>query len=80
MNPGIFISLEIENDWFTWLYIAYGACVVGYLAGCIPLVFLDGTFLKDRYKGTLLAATAYDGDNGLFSLAFCVCDIENKNN
>ena len=30
--------------------------------------------------GTLLEATAYNGDNGLFSLAFCVYDIENDNN
>jgi len=42
--------------------------------------FLDSTFFKDQYKGTLFAATACDGDNGLFALAYCVCDIENKDN
>jgi len=41
---------------------------------------LDGTFFKDRYKDKLLATIAYDSDNGLFPLAFCVCDIENEDN
>jgi len=42
--------------------------------------FLDGTFFKDRYKSILLTTTAYDVDNGLFPLAFCMCDIENEEN
>ena len=42
--------------------------------------FLDDTFLKDCYKDTLLTATAYDGDNKLFTLAFCVSDIKDDGN
>ena len=60
--------------------VAYATCVEGFRATCKPLILLDGTFLKDHYKGTLLVATTYDWGNGLFLLAFCVCDIENENN
>jgi len=40
--------------------------------------FLDGTILKNHYKGTLLATITYDGDNSPFLLAFSVCDIEDE--
>jgi len=41
-------------------------------------MFLDSTFLKDRYRGTLLAATSYNRDNSLFPLDFCMRDNEVK--
>ena len=59
-NPGSFISLESENDQFTRLYVAYAACLEGFCTACRHLIFFDGNFLKDRYKGTFLAAIAYD--------------------
>ena len=61
-------------------HVAYAACIEDFRAACRPLKFLHGTFLKDHYKGTFFVATAYDRDNGLFPLAFCMCDIENENN
>jgi len=42
--------------------------------------FLYDTFIKDGYKGTLLAVTAYDRNNGLFPLAFSVYNIEDEGN
>ncbi|KAL7177967.1 hypothetical protein ACSBR2_031179 [Camellia fascicularis] len=30
-----------------------------------PLLFIDGTFMKGKYKGTLLTATTKDGDQEL---------------
>ncbi|KAL7228754.1 hypothetical protein ACSBR2_007449 [Camellia fascicularis] len=47
---------------------------------CRPLLFLDGAFLKGRSKGTLLAATAKDGNQGLFPVAFTIVDVENACN
>ena len=70
MNPGSFISIDIVNNWFKALYVSYGACVEDFQDAYRHLLFSDGTFLKDRYKGTLLEATAYDDNNGLFPLAF----------
>ena len=79
INP-CFISLESHQDRFTILCVTYTACVVGFRAACRPLVFLDRTFLKDHHNETLLAATAYDRDNGLFPLAFYVCGTKNEKN
>ncbi|XP_020249897.1 uncharacterized protein LOC109827314 [Asparagus officinalis] len=79
-NPGSVFTIEQEDTRFKRLFVSYGACIQGFLKGCRPLLFLDGTFLKDRYKGILLGATAYDGNQGIFPLAFCVCDQENEAN
>ena len=78
MNPSSFISIDVVDSRFKWLYGCYGACVEGFRTACIPLLFLDGTFLKDCYKGTFLVATAYNDNNRLFPLAFCVCNIEDE--
>ncbi|KAL8472081.1 hypothetical protein ACS0TY_029344 [Phlomoides rotata] len=45
-----------------------------------PMIFVDETFMKGRAKGTLLAATAKNGDNSLFLVAFVVVSTENMAN
>ncbi|KAF6142697.1 hypothetical protein GIB67_015183 [Kingdonia uniflora] len=41
-----------------------------------PVVMIDGTFLKGRYRGTLLTAIAIDPSNHIFPLAFSIIDSE----
>ena len=60
--------------------MCYKACIDGFMAACRPLLFLDGTFLKDWYTVTLIRTTTYDGNNRLFSLVFCMCNIEDTPN
>ncbi|XP_020243521.1 uncharacterized protein LOC109821775 [Asparagus officinalis] len=79
-NPGSYIHVEQNEGRFSKLFICYAACINGFLNGCRPLIFLDGTFLKDRFKGILLSAVAYDGNHGIFPLAYCICDQENTVN
>ncbi|XP_020249093.1 uncharacterized protein LOC109826476 [Asparagus officinalis] len=79
-NPGSYIHVEQNEGRFTRLFICYAACINDFLYGCRPLLFLDGTFLKDRFKGILLSAVAYDGNQGIFPLAYCICDQENNVN
>ncbi|XP_020258540.1 uncharacterized protein LOC109834940 [Asparagus officinalis] len=50
-NPGSYIHVEQDEGRFTRIFICYAACINGFLQGCRPLIFLDGTFLKDRFKG-----------------------------
>ncbi|KAH9648646.1 SWIM-type domain-containing protein [Citrus sinensis] len=38
---------------------------------------LYGCHLKGKYGGVLLAAVGIDGNNGIVSLALCVCEIDN---
>ncbi|KAF3650780.1 hypothetical protein FXO38_16975 [Capsicum annuum] len=39
-------------------------------------IVVDGTFLRSRYNGILLAAMAQDTENHIFPIAFCVADKE----
>ncbi|KAL7260061.1 hypothetical protein ACSBR1_005845 [Camellia fascicularis] len=57
------------------------ACIHGFKY-CRPVLMLDGTFLKRRHKGCLLAATAKDGNQRIFciylsiSFMFALVDSE----
>ncbi|MQM11173.1 hypothetical protein Taro_044077, partial [Colocasia esculenta] len=80
-NPGSVVELDVTNEGrFKRFFICYHACIVGFQTGCRPLLFLDGTFLKDKYQGKLLAATALNGQNELFPLVYAACDAENEEN
>ncbi|KAF6171993.1 hypothetical protein GIB67_029411 [Kingdonia uniflora] len=41
-----------------------------------PIVVINGTFLKGRYRGTLLTTIAIDPSNYIFLLAFSITDSE----
>ncbi|KAF6167879.1 hypothetical protein GIB67_027657 [Kingdonia uniflora] len=41
-----------------------------------PVVVIGGTFLKGKYRGTLLTAIAIDPSNHIFPLAFSIIDSE----
>ncbi|XP_038704873.1 uncharacterized protein LOC120000806 [Tripterygium wilfordii] len=81
-NPGSIASVygnPTDNN-FQRLFISFQASIYGFLNACRPLLGLDRTFLKSKYLGTLLLATAFDGDGALFPLAFGVVDDENDDN
>ena len=79
-NPSSITRLDVtaENQ-FQRVFICYGACAVGF-AHCRPLLGLDGTHIKTRYQGIILAATGIDALGQLFPLAYAVVDAENKEN
>ncbi|CAL5408387.1 unnamed protein product [Camellia sinensis] len=80
-NPGSVFELDVDESsgCFRRLFVAFHGCLYGFQF-CRPLLFVDGTFLKGRYKGHLLAATSKDGNQGLFPLAFAIVDAENQDN
>ncbi|KAA0047473.1 MuDRA-like transposase [Cucumis melo var. makuwa] len=44
---------------------------------CIrPVIVMDGTFLKNKYRGQLIVAVCLDGNNQIYPLAFGVVDRE----
>ena len=79
-NPNSIIRLDItaENQ-FERVFICYGVCAIGF-AHCRPLLGLDGTHIKTRYQGIILAATGIDALGQLFPFAYAVVDAENKEN
>ncbi|WZZ14485.1 hypothetical protein YC2023_107574 [Brassica napus] len=42
------------------------------------VIVVDGTFLKSKFKGVLLVATAIDGNSNLYPIAFGIVDSENE--
>ncbi|KAL7194911.1 hypothetical protein ACSBR1_035174 [Camellia fascicularis] len=80
-NSGSYINIEYDDHThrFTRYFISFKACINGF-THCRPLLFLDATFLKGRFKGFLLAATAKDDNQGLFLLAYAIVDSKNTTN
>ncbi|XP_058200756.1 uncharacterized protein LOC131315614 isoform X2 [Rhododendron vialii] len=80
-NPGSIATFATKEDSsFHRLFISFCASMSGFQQGCRPLLFLDSTPLYSKYQGTLLAATAADGNDGVFPVAFAVVDEETDDN
>lgn len=64
-NPGSHSMLDYDQSTmcFKRLFVLSNASICGF-NHLHFLLFLDETFLKDRYKGNLLAATGKDGNQG----------------
>ncbi|KAL7184649.1 hypothetical protein ACSBR2_026737 [Camellia fascicularis] len=62
-NPGSYVNLHFEQSTgrFKQFFISFKACIDGFNQIC-PVLFLDGTFLKGRFKGNLFAMTGKDGN------------------
>ncbi|XP_028096722.1 uncharacterized protein LOC114296617 [Camellia sinensis] len=80
-NPSTYINIDCDehDNRFEHFFISFKACIDGF-KHCRPLLFLDGTFLKGRFKGNLLAATSKDRNRGLFPVAFAIVGAENATN
>ncbi|XP_058223055.1 uncharacterized protein LOC131332774 [Rhododendron vialii] len=80
-NPGSVLRLKSDpvTKEFSRLFVTFDACIKGFNY-CRPFLCLDTTHLKDRFKGTLLAATGKDANQCLFPIAYAICDAENDAN
>ncbi|XP_075478761.1 uncharacterized protein LOC142519606 [Primulina tabacum] len=61
---------------FIYMFLAYGACIDGFRR-MRKVISADGTFLKCKYRGCLLVATAQDRDFHKFPIAWAIVDSEN---
>ncbi|XP_077217517.1 uncharacterized protein LOC143851909 isoform X1 [Tasmannia lanceolata] len=82
-NPGTIIRLcrsrELRprgDDTFARLFWSFSPSIRAFNRTVRPLALIDGTHLRGKYRGTLLAATGIDGNGGLFLLAFAVVEAE----
>ncbi|XP_073152705.1 uncharacterized protein [Henckelia pumila] len=64
-----------EQHRFKYVFVAFGACVSGFKF-MRKVIAIDGTFLKGKYKGVLLVATAQYGDFYQYPIAWGVVDSE----
>ena len=66
----------MEKECFRRAFVCFKACWQGFLNGCRPYLAVDATALHGRFKGQLVAATAIDGQNWMFPVAYGVLEIE----
>ncbi|RXH84160.1 hypothetical protein DVH24_027059 [Malus domestica] len=58
---------------FFRLFIAYDAWIKGFMF-CRSMLFIDSTFIKSKYKGTLLSCCAKNDNNEIFEVAYTIVD------
>ncbi|KAK8941312.1 hypothetical protein KSP39_PZI010017 [Platanthera zijinensis] len=82
-NPDTTIKIKCRHDVasqtciFKRLYICWGALKKGFMAGCRPIIGLDGTHIKTTTGGVLLCAVGIDGNNNMFPIAYAYVLREN---
>ncbi|XP_027182476.1 uncharacterized protein LOC113780894 [Coffea eugenioides] len=83
-NPGNVYKIHYDRPnllvepRFLRLFISFKSQKDGFLGSCRSFVGFDGCHLKGSFGGVLLAAVALDGNNSIFSIAFAIVEVENK--
>jgi hypothetical protein len=73
--PGSIVEIDCRKKkdgkvYFSRMFVAIKACVDGFLNGCRPYLGVDSTHLTGKYNGQLAAATAIDGHNWMYPVAY----------
>ncbi|MQM07660.1 hypothetical protein Taro_040500, partial [Colocasia esculenta] len=82
-NLGLVLSLEVdpETQHFKRYFICFQASAYGFEVGCRPMLFLDETHIKQhKVQGVILAVSALNGNNELFTVAYSIADSETYDN
>ncbi|XP_074282837.1 uncharacterized protein LOC141607385 [Silene latifolia] len=82
-NPGSTVIVLVDNvenppPQFQRMYVCLKACKVGFLAGCRPLIGVDGCHLKGPYPGMCLVAVSMDANNNIYPVAWAAVEVENN--
>jgi hypothetical protein len=83
-SPGSIIEIDVKvvagQVYFHRFFCALGPCIEGFKEGCRPYLSVDSTSLNGRWNGHLAAATALDGHNWMYPVAFGFIDYETSDN
>ena len=69
------IQTDKENK-FEYLFMALALCISRFTA-CRPVLTIDGTHFKGKYKGILYVATTMDDNQQIYPIAFGLGNLEN---
>jgi hypothetical protein len=82
--PGSIVEIDVINKddgvYFSRFFCCFKASIDGFLNGCRPFLSIDATALNGRWNGHLASATALDGHNWMFPVAFGFFDSEDNDN
>ncbi|XP_070022358.1 uncharacterized protein LOC142177106 [Nicotiana tabacum] len=77
-NPGTYTSIKRDaHNRFAYMFFAPAASLAGW-SYCRPVITVDATFLKSKYRGVLFVAVSKDANNQIFPLCFGVAESENN--
>ena len=77
-NLGTVTKLQVdEENRFEVCFLAFDAYIFDFRECCRPIISIDRTHLKGKYKGILFIAIAMDGNDQIFSIAFEVGHLKN---
>ena len=82
-SPGSIVEIELagkKKKRFKRIFVALKPCIDGFLAGCRPFIGVDASALHGKYRGQLASATAVDGHNWLYHVAYGVFYSETEDN
>ncbi|KAK1630512.1 hypothetical protein QYE76_004827 [Lolium multiflorum] len=68
----------MHKECFRRAFVCFKACWKGFLDGCRPYLAVDASALHGGFKGQLVAATAVDGHNWMFPVAYGVLEVESQ--
>jgi zinc finger SWIM domain-containing protein 3 len=81
-SPGSVIEIETKEVdgqvMFHRFFCALSPCIDGFKEGCRPYLSVDSTALNGRWNGHLAAATALDGHNWMYPVAYGFIDGESE--
>lgn len=75
-NPGSTFYLNLAGNLFNTCYMSIDACKRGFLAGCRPIICLDGCHIKTKFGGQLLTAVGMDPNDCIYPIAMAVVEVE----
>ena len=82
--PGSVVEIDVVNTeegvFFHRFFCCMKPSIDGFLNGCRPFFSIDSTALNGRWNGHLPSATALDGHNWIFPVAFGFFDGETTDN
>ncbi|KAK3227208.1 hypothetical protein Dsin_007070 [Dipteronia sinensis] len=78
-NPSTVTDFELDDDGrFKFFFFSYGACIRGFRSSIRPVIAIDDTHLKGRFRGILFVAACLDGNEQVYPLAFGIVHKENR--
>ncbi|XP_074301116.1 uncharacterized protein LOC141632468 [Silene latifolia] len=70
-------NIERPPPYFHRIYICLKQIKEGFLAGCRPIIGVDGCHLKAAYPGLCLVAVGLDGNNNIYPVAWAIVEVQN---
>ncbi|KAJ4717563.1 MuDR family transposase [Melia azedarach] len=76
-NPGTVTHIETDSlNHFKYFFMALGSSIRGFRSSIRPVIAVDRTFLKGKYRGIMFVAVCKDGNNQTYPLAFGIGNSE----